>query len=276
MQAQTVQTWSARHLFVRRRLVNVCTSDLLFLMVVTTQQTLEEAARFSGLHTSPFSKMWQAHSTVAVYTLESLSKKQAKQVAQARQKWRALPWQMAILGESTLQRRASLPPENATTFKQGPGFVVGHPGTTIVLLLHALLLPLRPIPFYRRRSWRERKREYRPEHDLVVESLQQGQLAEYIGSYAPREVVVLTDSGSENTKSQKAIAAKQGHGLSALGKTRSVQSVRLSRTTPKSQQGSPVAPFFRHHRWLKWPTMRLPTHGTKRKRMAFRTRDTMG
>ena len=52
MRAQTVQTWIARHLLVRRRLENVCTSYLLFLMVVTRKHSLEEAARFSGRHKS--------------------------------------------------------------------------------------------------------------------------------------------------------------------------------------------------------------------------------
>ena len=47
-------------------------------------------------------------------------------------------------------------------------------------------------------------------------------------------------------------------------------------TTPKSKQWSPIATFFRNHRWLKWQTIRLTTHGTKRKRMEFRTRDTIG
>jgi hypothetical protein len=87
-----MQTWIARYILVRLRLENVCTSYLLFLMVVTTKHSLEEAARFSGLHKSQFSKMLKAHSPVAVYTLESLSKNQAKQVAQARQKLKELPW----------------------------------------------------------------------------------------------------------------------------------------------------------------------------------------
>ena len=34
--------------------------------------------------------------------------------------------------------------------------------------------------------------------------------------------------------------------------------------------------FFRHHRGLKWQTIRLTTNGTKRKRMEFRVRDTIG
>jgi hypothetical protein len=276
MRAQTVQTWIARHIFVRRRLVNVCTSYLLFLMVVTTKHSLEEAARFSGLHKSQFSKMLKAHSPVAVYTLESLSKKQAKQVAQVQQKLRELPWKIAIIVDSTLQHRASLHPENAKTFNHGQGFVIGHQWTNIVLLFNDLLIPLRPIPFYSQRYCRERKLAYRTEHDLVVEYIEQLQLEEYLGSYDPREVVVLTDSGYDNKKIQNAIAAKHWHFIIALGKTRSVKSARLSLTTPKSKQWSHIAAFFRNHRWLKWQTIRIPTNGTKRKRMEFRTRDTIG
>jgi hypothetical protein len=276
MRAQTMQTWIARHILVRLRLENVCTSYLLFLMVVTTKHSLEEAARFSGLHKSQFSKMLKAHSKVAVYTLESLSKKHAKHVATARQKLKELPWHIAIIVDSTLQRRASLHPENAKTFNHGQGFVVGHQWTNIVLLLNDLLIPLRPIPFYSQRYCRDRKLAYRTEHDLVVEYIQQLQLEEYIGSYDPCEVVVLTDSGYDNKKIQNAIAAKHWHFIIALGKTRSVKSALLALTTPKSKQWSPIATFFRNHRWLKWQTIRITTNGTKRKRMEFRTRDTIG
>jgi hypothetical protein len=276
MRAQPVQTWIARHILVRRRLENVCTSYLLFLMVVTTKHSLEEAARFSGLHKSQFSKMLKAHSNVAVYTLESLSKKQAQQVSKARQKLKELPWNIAIIVDSTLQRRASLHPENAKTFNHGQGFVVGPQWTNLVLLLNDLLIPLRPIPFYSQRYCRDHKLKYRTEHDLVVEYIQTLQLEAYIGSYDPREVVVLTDSGYDNKKIQNAIAAKQWHFIIALGKTRSVKSAMLSLPTPKSKQWSPIATFFRNHRWLKWQTIRITTNGTKRKRREFRTRDTIG
>jgi Transposase DDE domain len=276
MRAQTVQTWIARHILVRLRLENVCTSYLLFLMVATRKHSLEEAARFSGLHKSQFSKMLKAHSKVAVYTLESLSKKQAKQVAKARQKLKELPWDIALIVDSTLQRRASLHPENAKTFNHGQGFVVGHQWTNIVLLLHDMLIPLRPIPYYSQRYCRDHKLEYRTEHDLVVDYLQKLQLEEYIGSYDPRAVVVLTDSGYDNKKIQKAIAAKPWHFIIALGKTRSVLSAKCALTTSKSKQWCHIAMFFRNHRWLKWTTIRITTNGTKRKRMEFRTRDTIG
>jgi len=276
MRAQTVQTWIARHILVRRRLATVCTSYLLFLMVVTRKHSLEEAARFSGRHKSQFSKLLKAHSQVAVSTLERLSKHQAKQVAKARHKLQDLPWDIAIVVDSTLQHRASLQPENAKTFNHGQGFVVGHQWTNIVLLLHDRLIPLCPIPFYSQRYCREHKLQYRTEHERVVEYIEQLHLEDYIGTYDPRQVVVLMDSGYDNKKIQKAIAAKPWHFIMALGKTRSVTSPTRAQTTPKAKPWCHIATFFRNHRWLKWQTVRIPTHGTKHKRMEFRTRDTIG
>jgi len=137
----------ARRIGVRRRLERVCTGYLLFLMVITTQHALEEAARFSGLHKSQCSQMLKAQSTVAVSTLESLSKQQAKHVAKALHKCKGLPWKRALIVDSTLQHRASLHPENAKRFNHGNGFVIGHQWTTMVFIIHAMLMPLRPIPF---------------------------------------------------------------------------------------------------------------------------------
>src|SRR5919205_311209 len=234
-------------ILVRLRLKNICTSYLLFLMVVTTKHSLEESARFAGLHKSQFSKMLKAHSKVAISTLERLSKHQAKHLAKARHKLPELPWAIAIIVDSTLQHRASLHPENAKTFNHGQGFVVGHQWTNIVVLLNDTLIPLRPIPFYSQRYCRDRKLEYRTEHELVVEYIEQLHLEEYLGSYDPREVVVLMDSGYDNKKIQNAIATKQWHFLVALGKTRSVKSAMRSRTTPKAKQWSHIATFFRNH-----------------------------
>ena len=103
----TLQTWIKRHIAVRQRLERICTSYLLFLMVVTTKHSLEEAARFSRLHKSLFSKMLQAHSKVALTTLESLSKTQARQFTKTLARLNGLPWKIVIIIDSTLQHRAS-------------------------------------------------------------------------------------------------------------------------------------------------------------------------
>ena len=147
MLAGTLPTWIPRHLAVRQRLERMCTSSLLFLMVVTTKHSLEEAARFSRLHTSLFSQMLPSHAKVAIATLESLSTTQARQCSQVLQRVNGLPWNIVIIIDRTLQHRASLHPENAKTFKHGKGYVLGHQWTTIVLILGDMLMPLRPIPF---------------------------------------------------------------------------------------------------------------------------------
>jgi hypothetical protein len=271
-----VQTWIARHIVVRLRLQNVCTSYLLFLMVATRKHALEEAARFAGRHTSQCAKMWQAQSQVAVSTWDNLSKQPAQPVAKARHTLPELPWDMAMIVESTLQHRARLHPENAQTCHHGQGVVVGHPWTKSVWLLHDRLLPLRPIPFSSQRYGRDHQLPYRTEQDRVVEDSEPLNLADSSGVEAPRQVVVCTESGYDKKKSQKAIAAKSWHGIIALGKTRRVTSATLALTTPTAKPWCPMAPFLRHHRWRTWPPMRLTTHGTKRKRMACRSRDTMG
>ena len=117
-------------------------------MVVTTKHSLQEAAWFSGLHLSLFSKMLQSHVKVAITTLDSLSKTQARQFAKTLARVNGLPWKIVIIIDSTLQHRASLHPENAKTFNHGQGYVIGHQWTNIVLVLGDMLIPLPPIPFY--------------------------------------------------------------------------------------------------------------------------------
>src|SRR3982751_4803120 len=200
MPAGTLHTWIKRHIAGRRRLERICTSYLLFLMIVTTKHSLEEAARFSRLHKSLFSRMLQSHSKVAITTLESLSKTQARQFAKALARRNGLPWKMVIIIDSTLQHRASLHPENSKTFNHGKGYVIGHQWTNIVLVLGDMLIPLRPIPFYSKRYCQTHDLKYQSEHERVVEYLRALDLEDYIGSYDRREVLVLADSGYDDKK----------------------------------------------------------------------------
>jgi len=276
MQARTLQTWIARRIGVRQRLERVCPSYLLFLMVVTTKHSFEEAARFSGLHKSQFSKMLQYHSNMSIYTLESLSKTQAKQWSKSLQYVKGLPWKIVIIIDSTLQHRASLHPENAKKFNHGKGYVIGHQWTNIILIINDMLIPLRPIPSYSKSYCLEHDLDYQTEHERVVEYLSNLHLEDYIGSYDPRDVIVLTDSGYDDKKIENAIANKQWNFLIALGKTRRVKSEALYLTTPRSRAWCHIATFFRNHRRLKWTTIRVMTNGAQRKRMEFRIRHTIG
>jgi len=276
MPAGPLHTWITRHIAVRRRLERICTGYLLFLMVATTKHSLTEAARFSGLHPSLFSKMLQAHTKEAITTLDSLSKTQARQFAKALQRVHGLPWKIVIIIDATLQHRASLHPENTHTFNHGKGYVIGHQWTNIVLGLGGILIPLKPIPFYSKRYCQTHALAYHSEHERVVAYLRTLDLEDSIGAYDRREVLVLADSGYDNKKIEQAIADKGWHLIIALSKTRSVKSDALYLSTPTSQQWCHIDTFFRRHRRLKWDTIRLATSGTKRKRMDFRVRHTAG
>lgn len=275
MQAQALKTWIARRISVRTRLEQACVTYLLFLMVVTQKHSFTQAARFSGLNKSVFCKLLRDHLNVSAYTLENLSKTQAKQVSKCLKPIKGLPWKMAILVDATLQHRASLHPENAKKFNHGKGYVIGHQWTNIVLIINEILIPLPPIPFHSKTYCRRHGLEYQSEHEAVIDYLTNLNLEDYIGSYDPRDVIVLADSGYDNKKIENAIIAKHWHFIIALGQTRSVKSETLYLTTPKSRQWCQIAEFFRHHRRLKWQTIRLMTNGAKRKRMEFRVRDTV-
>jgi hypothetical protein len=271
-----LHTWIKRHIAVRWRLGRICTAYLLFLMVATTKHSLKEAARFSRLHPSLFSKLLQSHSNVAITTLDQLSKTQARKLAKALERVRGLPWKILLLIDATIQHRASLHPENAQTFNHGKGYVIGHQWTNIVLVLGDILIPLPPIPFYSKGYCRTQGLTYQSEHQRVVDYLKALDLEAYLGAYDRREVVVLTDSGYDDKKIEQAIAQKGWNFIIALGKTRSVKSTALSLSSPTSKHWLHVDTFFRRHRRLKWDTVRLQTSGNKRTRMDLRIRHTTG
>jgi len=276
MSAGALHTWITRHIAVRWRLGRICTAYLLFLMVATTKHSLKEAARFSRLHPSLFSKLLQSHSNVAITTLDQLSKTQARKLAKALERVRGLPWKILLIIDATIQPRASLHPENAQTFNHGKGYVIGHQWTNIVLVLGDILIPLPPIPFYSKGYCRAQGLTYHSEHQRVVDYLKALDLEAYLGAYDRREVVVLTDSGYDDKKIEQAIAQKGWNFIIALGKTRSVKSTALSLSSPTSKHWLHVDTFFRRHRRLKWDTVRLQTSGNKRTRMDLRIRHTTG
>lgn len=142
-----------KYLEIGNRQKTICIWYLIFLMVSTRKHTLQEAARFSGLHKSQFSRWLKDHAGLAVYNLSQLSKSQAKQFGGYIQALNvgALPWKIMILIDSTIHSRSTLHTDNAKRFNHGKGFVIGHQWTNIVLLIHDMLIPLPPIPFYSKR-----------------------------------------------------------------------------------------------------------------------------
>ena len=278
MNFRILKKWVLNRIQVNNRLKNVCIWYLLFLMVSTRKHSLDEAARFSGMNKSQFSRFLKNHSGLAVYNLHVLSKKQAKQFSKILNCLGkgSVPWRIALIIDSTIQNRSTLHTDNAKKFNHGKGFVIGHQWTNIVLVINDMLIPLQPIPFYSKNYCRKNKLQYKTENESVVEYISNLKLEDYTGPYDPKDVIVLADSGYDDKKIENAIAKKKWKFIIALNKTRGVKTQRQYSNTPKSKDWNQVGVLFNNYRRIKWQTIRIFTSSSKRKRMEFRIRQIIG
>ena len=207
-----------------------------------------------------------------------LSKKQARQFSKINKglSTSKLPWNIAILIDATFLNRSSLHTDNSKRFNHGKGFVVGHQWTNIVLLINDKVIPLPPIAFYTKKYCKQNGIEYQTENTHVAQYLSQLSLEEYIGAHTPEKVVVLADSGYDDKKIQKAIAAKHWKFIIALKSTRAVKTEKQYRTTKKTEDWKSVTVTFKNNRKTGWKTIRAPKNGGKNKRMEFRVRQITG
>ena len=131
MNFSKLKGWVSNQIAVNNRLRAVCIWYLIFLMISVRKHSLTAAASFSGLQTSQFSRFLRNHWRVAVYQLDQLSKRQARQFSAAIESLAAgqLPWRIAILIDSTIQHRWSLHSDNVKRFNHGKGIQIGHQWT---------------------------------------------------------------------------------------------------------------------------------------------------
>jgi hypothetical protein len=266
-----------RQVAITKRLSSVAVIYIIFLMSPVRKHTFEAAATFANSTKSRFSKFLKKHKFLAIYTLNDLSKKQAKQFSGIIEKLKDLPWKVAIMIDATLQNRSSRHPENSQRFNHGQGFVIGHQWTNIVLFFNGLIIPLAPIPFYSKNLCKLEGIAYRTANEALAEYITGLKLAEIIGDHSPKDIVVLADSGYDDKKIENMILNKGWDFIIALKCSRGVKSVFEYKNTPKSRGWADIATFFQRQRRLKWKTIRIfITKSSKRKRMDFRVRQTAG
>ena len=272
------KNWIINLICINDRLKNIAVWYLIFLIYATSKHSLKEASRFSGINKSQFSKFLLNHSKRAVSILGNLSKTQAKRLAKRLKRLglNKLPWKIAIIVDSTIQKRTTRHTDNAQRFNHGQGFIIGHQWTNIIIVINDIVIPLPPIPFHTKKYCRKNRLKYRTEHELVIEYLENLDLVEYIGPHRPQEVVVLADSGYDDKNIEKTISNKKWNFIIALGKTRSVKYEKKYLNTPRSRDWSSVAELFKNYRRLGWQTIQLFMNSTKTKRMEFRTRQIIG
>ncbi len=262
---------------ITKRLRTVAVIYIIFLMSPAGKHTLEAAAAFTHSTKSRFGKFLKNHKILAVHTLNELSKKQAKQFSGIIEKLKDLPWKIAIIIDATTQNRSGRHPENSQRFNHGKGFIVGHQWTDIILFFNGFIIPLAPIPFYSKNLCKLEGIVYRTANENLVEYIIELRLAEIIGEHCPKDIVVLADSGYDDKKIEKIILEQGWDFIIALKCSRGVKSVFEYKNTPKSGGWADIATFFWRQRRLKQVTIRIfITKNTKRKRMDFRIRQTVG
>lgn len=82
MNYSVLSNWTGRKLKLPKQLEKVTVAYLLFLMVSARKHSLQDAAVFSNLSKSCFSKLLKKHPDLAITKLCELSKKQARQFGQ--------------------------------------------------------------------------------------------------------------------------------------------------------------------------------------------------
>jgi hypothetical protein len=260
---------------IPNRLQSLITAYLLALMLDAPKRTLSHAAGLVGKHKSQFSRLLSEHGELALASLTMLALDAAKLAAKGRAPLaNGVPWTIAIIIDATLHPRSSLHVHNAQRFNHGSGFVIGHQWTNIAIFVNGMLIPLAPIPFLSKNECKRCGLKYQTEHERLAIYFEELNLAQYIGTYDPKEVVVLADSGYDNKKLQRLILSFGWDFLSSLKTSRSAQTNHQTNANPKSWRR--IDALFRAvKKQAPWKTVRINVDKGK-KRRKFRARKLIG
>jgi hypothetical protein len=272
-----LRKWISDNIAIKARLRLVAFLYIAFLMLPERKHTLEAVARLSGSTRARYCKFLQNHSIAAILSLSELSKKQAKQFSNIMKALcsGSVPWTVAIIVDSTFQRRSTLHAGNSKRFNHGKGYVIGHQWTNVVLIINDCLIPLPPIPFYSKNYCRKNKLAYKTENFRVTEYLSGLDLVAYVGPHDPGKVVVLADSAYDDKKIEHAVSNKRWKFVISAKSTRTFKTEKQFANTPKSKSWLSVSETFRRNRRIGWTTVRAERNGGK-KRTEFRIRHVTG
>ena len=279
--AKAIKDWICSHLNFSERVASVAQWYLLSLMLPSARHSQTNAATLSGLDKSQFSRFLKNHSALAIVKHQELVTKTLRRIAKQFQKDPSLvsgtPWKIFLIVDSTLHRRTSRHIQNSQKFNHGDGWVTGHQWTNTVIVIGNRVIPLPPIAFHTEEDCKRLGISYETEHDKLVTFFGALNLTQYLGSFDPRELVVLLDSGYDSKKIQAAILKRGWDFVCALKSNRSVRSTKEFKKKSEGW-GSITATFKRVKKQAPWKTVYDHTKiaGSKNKRMEFRARLWLG
>lgn len=263
------------HGLIPQRLLEVVAAYLITLMGEAHKHSLTHAAKTAGGSVARYSRLLSEHHDLAVTVLSRQARRALKKISKSRVPLvPGAPWTIALIIDATLHPRSSRHVQNAQKLNHGEGFIVGHQWTNIVLVIGNRTIPLPPIPFWTKAERRRRKLDPFTEHDLVTIRIAELNLAELVGSYLPKEVVVLMDSGYDDSAIVREILGK---GFDAVWATKTNRGVLTNTAYERGERRTRrIDVTFRAMRkQAPWQTIR-PKAKSKKHRRRYRARGLIG
>ena len=186
------------------RLRNVVSWYLTSLVIDAQKHTQSSAAELSGKHRSQFSRLLSEHQSLAIDSLKKMGIRVAGLVPRI-PLVKGSPWTVFLIIDATLHGRSSRHVQNAQKFNHGEGWVIGHQWTNVILVVGDRVIPLPPITFLSKNECKRRGIAYQTEHEKISDYLSNLDLKEHLGSFDPREVLVLADSAYDDKKLENLI-----------------------------------------------------------------------
>ena len=262
-------TSQVKDLLNSQRLLDTLLWYLISLMLPADKHTQANAEKISGKDNSLFSNLLNADQDIAKLALSRASRRAIKKISKKRTLIeRGSPWEVAIIIDATLHRRASRHTQDSQRFNHGKGWVVGHQWSNIGLLINGQFIPLPPIPFYTKKYCKKNSIKYKTEHKKICSYLRTLSLKDLGLSIDPDKVVLLLDSGYDNKPLQNTIISRGWDFVVSLKCDRNI--------SPKPGIWNRIDEYFKDGR-RPWKSVRIITYRGKKKKMRqYRYKEQLG
>ena len=256
------------------RLQGVSSNYVTALMSESAKHTLKYAATVMGGSVSSYSRLMTDHAGLAQQVLTRLGRRTLSCLGRKLGMVPGTPWKIFIIVDATLHPRSSKHIQNSKSLSHGEGFIVGHQWTNLVVVIGARTVPLPPIPFWTKKELRERGFKHQTEHKRVIDYLADLDLLNLVGTYDPKEVVVMLDSGYDDKEIINAVLKRGWDAVWALKTNRGTMTeAAYQRGDRKTRRVDET--FKAVRKQAPWETIR-PKAKCKRERRRYRARGLTG
>lgn len=225
---------------IPKRLLNVSSTYVGSLTLITKRHTLALAGELSGLDQSRFCALLNnpETATVAKKTFNRAMRRRLKRI-------KRIDGRLVFIIDATILGRKSRQVENVGRYHSGSGLVWGHKVINFAVLNGNEIIPLETLPIFTKRYARENKLKRMTEVEIVEDWIKSFKDRGLFSEKDLRSALFLLDAGYDAKPIQRAIMEIGADFVAALKSSRIIN-------------GKQIAELFRHtKRWLKSEPIRL-------------------